>query len=111
MQKPVPRILLKAVKEKLAFEDKAELGLVMQAWRDRLQRFGLKLNVNKTEFITSDVNESVSSKVNGTGLNQTPQSRRPAASVMEKKMQHWTAVATMDRVWNDAFGRSLVSRR
>ncbi|VDO91735.1 unnamed protein product [Heligmosomoides polygyrus] len=43
----------------------------MQAWCDRLAMFGLKLNVKKTEYLTTDVNESGSIKINGTELART----------------------------------------
>ncbi|EYC33033.1 hypothetical protein Y032_0002g570 [Ancylostoma ceylanicum] len=44
----------------LASKDKHELELQTQAWSDRLAQFGLRLNVNKTKYLTIDVN------VNGT---------------------------------------------
>ncbi|VDP39746.1 unnamed protein product [Heligmosomoides polygyrus] len=36
-------------------EDKGELERELQAWCGRLERFGLKLNVKKTEYLTTDV--------------------------------------------------------
>ncbi|VDO81877.1 unnamed protein product [Heligmosomoides polygyrus] len=39
----------------LASEDKGELERELQAWCDRLERFGLRLNVKKTEYLTTDV--------------------------------------------------------
>ncbi|VDP07722.1 unnamed protein product [Heligmosomoides polygyrus] len=47
----------------LASEDKDELEGEVQAWCDRLVRFGLRLNVNKTQYLTTDVTESSSIKV------------------------------------------------
>ncbi|VDP22895.1 unnamed protein product [Heligmosomoides polygyrus] len=38
----------------LACEDRDELERELQAWCDRLERFGLKLNVKKTEYLTTD---------------------------------------------------------
>ncbi|VDP04161.1 unnamed protein product [Heligmosomoides polygyrus] len=55
----------------LASEDKDELEREVQAWCDRLERFGLKLNVKKTEYPTTDVTESSSIKVNGIELPRT----------------------------------------
>ncbi|VDP15013.1 unnamed protein product [Heligmosomoides polygyrus] len=52
----------------LASEDRGELEREAQAWCDRLERFGLKLNVKKTEYLTTEVNESSSIKVNGIEL-------------------------------------------
>ncbi|VDO98701.1 unnamed protein product [Heligmosomoides polygyrus] len=52
----------------LASEDKAELERQLQAWCDRLAAIGLKLNVKKSEYLTTDVNEAVSIEINGTAL-------------------------------------------
>ncbi|VDO98026.1 unnamed protein product [Heligmosomoides polygyrus] len=54
----------------LACEDKAELERQAQEWCDRLALFGLKLNVKKTEYLTTDVNEHGSIKINGTELSR-----------------------------------------
>ncbi|VDO93662.1 unnamed protein product [Heligmosomoides polygyrus] len=43
---------------------KGELEREVQAWCDRLEQFGLKLNVKKTEYLATDVPESSSIKVN-----------------------------------------------
>uniref|UniRef100_A0A183F2B7 Reverse transcriptase domain-containing protein n=1 Tax=Heligmosomoides polygyrus TaxID=6339 RepID=A0A183F2B7_HELPZ len=56
--KTVPWTLLYADDVMLACEDKGELERQVQAWRDRLAMFELKLNVKKTEYPTTDVNES-----------------------------------------------------
>ncbi|VDO95316.1 unnamed protein product [Heligmosomoides polygyrus] len=65
LQKPVPWTLLYADDVMLASDGKGELEREVQAWCDRLERFGLKLNVKKTEYVTTDVTESMSIKVNG----------------------------------------------
>ncbi|VDO94808.1 unnamed protein product, partial [Heligmosomoides polygyrus] len=52
LQKPVPWTLLYADDVMLASEDKCELEREVQAWCGRLERFGLKLNVKKTEYLT-----------------------------------------------------------
>ncbi|VDP33216.1 unnamed protein product [Heligmosomoides polygyrus] len=54
----------------LACEDKAELERQAQAWCDRLALFGLKLKVKKTEYLTTDVNEHGSIKINGTEISR-----------------------------------------
>ncbi|VDP61185.1 unnamed protein product [Heligmosomoides polygyrus] len=54
----------------LACEDKAELERQAQEWCDCLALFGLKLNVKKTEYLTTDVNEHGSIKINGTELSR-----------------------------------------
>ncbi|VDP27447.1 unnamed protein product [Heligmosomoides polygyrus] len=68
LQQPVPWTLLYADDVMLACEEKDDLERQVQAWCDRLARFGLKLNVKKTEYLTTDVNESGSIKINGIEL-------------------------------------------
>ncbi|VDO98885.1 unnamed protein product [Heligmosomoides polygyrus] len=68
LQKPAPWTLLYADDVMLASEDKAELERQVQAWCDRLAAFGLKLNVQKSEYLTTDVNETGSIEINGTAL-------------------------------------------
>ncbi|VDO19488.1 unnamed protein product [Heligmosomoides polygyrus] len=70
-QKSVPWTLLYADDVMLSSEDKNELERQVQAWCDRLAMFGLKLNVKKTEYLTTDVNESGSTKIDGTELART----------------------------------------
>ncbi|VDO78014.1 unnamed protein product [Heligmosomoides polygyrus] len=71
LQQPVPWTLLYADDVILACDDKGDLERQVQAWCDRLARFELKLNVKKTEYLTTDVNESGSIKINGTKLVRT----------------------------------------
>ncbi|VDO19299.1 unnamed protein product [Heligmosomoides polygyrus] len=47
----------------LACEDKTELERQAKAWCDRLTLFGLKQDVKKTEYLTTDVNEHGSIKI------------------------------------------------
>ncbi|VDO81853.1 unnamed protein product [Heligmosomoides polygyrus] len=55
----------------LASEGNGELERKLQAWCDRLEPFGLKLKVKKTEYLTTEVTESSSLKVNGIELSRT----------------------------------------
>ncbi|VDP51301.1 unnamed protein product [Heligmosomoides polygyrus] len=71
LQNPVPWTLLYADDVMLASEDKDELEREVQAWCDRQERFGLILNVKKTEYVTTDVAESNSIMVNGIELPRT----------------------------------------
>ncbi|EYC35864.1 hypothetical protein Y032_0967g3238 [Ancylostoma ceylanicum] len=48
-----------------------DLELQTQAWSDRLAQFGPRLNVKKTEYLTTDVNEDGTIKVNGIDLART----------------------------------------
>ncbi|VDO19603.1 unnamed protein product [Heligmosomoides polygyrus] len=63
-----PWTLLYADDVMLAREDKTELERQAQVWCDRSALFGLKLNVKKTEYLTTDVNEHRTIKINGTEL-------------------------------------------
>ncbi|VDO70364.1 unnamed protein product [Heligmosomoides polygyrus] len=65
-----PWTLLYAADVRLACEDNTELERQAQAWCDRLVLFGLMLNVKKTEYLTKDVNEHGSIKINGTELSR-----------------------------------------
>ncbi|VDP11903.1 unnamed protein product [Heligmosomoides polygyrus] len=71
LQNPLPWKLLYADDVMLASEDKDELEREVQAWCDRLERFGLGLNVKKTEYLTTDVTNSSSIKANGIELPRT----------------------------------------
>ncbi|KAL6729362.1 hypothetical protein Aduo_000423 [Ancylostoma duodenale] len=68
LQRPVPWTLLYADDVMLASEDKSELERQTQAWSDRLARFGLRLNIKKTVYLTTDEHESGTIKVDGTDL-------------------------------------------
>ncbi|EYC37760.1 hypothetical protein Y032_0767g2182 [Ancylostoma ceylanicum] len=52
----------------LTSEDRDELQRQTQAWSDRLARFGLRLNIEKNEYLTTDEHEFGTIKINGTGL-------------------------------------------
>ncbi|XGW17548.1 hypothetical protein V3C99_002275 [Haemonchus contortus] len=71
LQKPAPWTLLYADDVMLASEDKSELESQVQTWSDRLAMFGLRLNVKKTEYLTTDSSEPGSIKINGTELTRT----------------------------------------
>nr|CDJ85576.1 RNA-directed DNA polymerase (reverse transcriptase) domain containing protein [Haemonchus contortus] len=71
LQKPAPWTLLYADDVMLASEDKSELELQVQTWSDRLAMFGLRLNIKKTEHLTTDSSEPGSIKINGTELTRT----------------------------------------
>ncbi|VDO66687.1 unnamed protein product [Heligmosomoides polygyrus] len=71
LQKPVLWTLLHADDVMLACEDKDDHERQVQVWCDRQAMFGLKLNVKKTEYLTTHLNESGSIKINGTELART----------------------------------------
>uniref|UniRef100_A0A7I4YDH8 Reverse transcriptase domain-containing protein n=1 Tax=Haemonchus contortus TaxID=6289 RepID=A0A7I4YDH8_HAECO len=70
-QKPAPWTLPYADDVMLASEDKSELESQVQTWSDRLAMFGLRLNVKKTEYLTTNSSEPGSIKNNGTELTRT----------------------------------------
>uniref|UniRef100_A0A914X3M2 Reverse transcriptase domain-containing protein n=1 Tax=Plectus sambesii TaxID=2011161 RepID=A0A914X3M2_9BILA len=53
-QKPVPWMLLYADDVFLASNDRKKLQRQVQAWKDRLAHFGLRLNVQKMEYLTTN---------------------------------------------------------
>ncbi|VDP59323.1 unnamed protein product [Heligmosomoides polygyrus] len=71
LQKPFPWTLLYADVVMLACEGKDDLARQVQAWCDRLAMFGMKLKGNKSEYLTTDMNESGSIKIDGTELART----------------------------------------
>ncbi|VDO85384.1 unnamed protein product [Heligmosomoides polygyrus] len=115
LQKPIPWTLLYADYVMLASEDKGELEREVQPWCGRLERFGLKLNVKKTEYLTTDATEfsPIKSKIYRAvvrpvamyGAECWPATKEVETrlSVMETKMLRWTAgVTRTDRIRNDA---------
>uniref|UniRef100_W6NAY9 Endonuclease-reverse transcriptase n=1 Tax=Haemonchus contortus TaxID=6289 RepID=W6NAY9_HAECO len=71
LQKPAPWTLLYADDVRLPSEDKSEFDSQVQTWSDRLTMIGLRLNVKKTEYLTTDSSEPGSVKINGTELTRT----------------------------------------
>ncbi|EYC33056.1 hypothetical protein Y032_0002g578 [Ancylostoma ceylanicum] len=71
LQKPALWTLLYANDVVIAAEDKYELERQTQACTDRLAQFGLRLNVTKTEYLTTDVNQIGTISVGGTDLPRT----------------------------------------
>ncbi|EYC04285.1 hypothetical protein Y032_0088g2119 [Ancylostoma ceylanicum] len=51
IQKPHPLCLLYAYDVMLAAETREELQAEVQLWKDSLQRYGLRLNIEKTEYM------------------------------------------------------------
>ncbi|VDP02074.1 unnamed protein product [Heligmosomoides polygyrus] len=71
LQKSVPWTLVYADDVMLACEDKGELEREVQAWCYRLERFGIRLIVKKTEYLKTDVTESSSIKFTDIELPRT----------------------------------------
>ena len=68
LQRPPPWCLLYA--DDVAISDTSSEGLQdqVQAWKDRLQQFGMKLNVGKTEYLAMGVQQACQVTVDGTPL-------------------------------------------
>ena len=67
----MPWILLYADDAMLASTDKTELKQKVYIWSRRLARFGLRLNVRKTEYLTTDQEASGSIQIERTELLRT----------------------------------------
>ncbi|EYC14719.1 hypothetical protein Y032_0039g119 [Ancylostoma ceylanicum] len=89
LQRPAPWTLLYADDIMLASEDKDELERQTQAWSDRLARCDIRLNIKKTEYLTTGEHESGTIKINGTDL------REPLRSGTSVQWCHQTAVSLM----------------
>ncbi|EYC36742.1 hypothetical protein Y032_0862g2745 [Ancylostoma ceylanicum] len=55
----------------LSSEQKEDLEWQTQAWSERLPRFGLRLNVKKTEYMTNNLHEHSTIQVDGNDLRRT----------------------------------------
>ncbi|KAL6728321.1 hypothetical protein Aduo_010102 [Ancylostoma duodenale] len=71
LQRPMPWTLLYADDVMLASEQTEDLERQTQVWSERLTRFGLRLNVKKTEYMTTDINEPATIQVDGKDLPRT----------------------------------------
>ncbi|EYC40923.1 hypothetical protein Y032_0589g369 [Ancylostoma ceylanicum] len=71
LQRPAPWTLLYADDVMLASEQKEDLERQTQAWSERLARFGLRLNVKKTECMTTNLDEPSTIQVDGNDLRRT----------------------------------------
>ncbi|VDO95904.1 unnamed protein product [Heligmosomoides polygyrus] len=96
LHRAAPWTLVYADDVMLACEDKAELERQPQAWCDRLALFGLKLNVKKTVYLTTDVNEHGSIKINVD--YKTPTAPSPPATAPSLR----TVVAAVVQLYSKA---------
>ncbi|KAE9547530.1 hypothetical protein FO519_009257, partial [Halicephalobus sp. NKZ332] len=71
LQRRPPWTLLYADDVMLASKDKVDLQTQVQTWNDQLARYGLRLNIKKTEYLTTDDNEHGTIYVNGNDLPRT----------------------------------------
>ncbi|EYB93755.1 hypothetical protein Y032_0179g730 [Ancylostoma ceylanicum] len=71
LQRPVTWTLLYADDVMLASEQNEDLERQTQAWSERLARFGLRLNVKKTEYMTTNLDEPSTNQVDSNDLRRT----------------------------------------
>ena len=71
LQRPTPWCVLYADDIMLAATTRRYLQLWTQRWHERLSRFGLKLNINKTEYLETIPQEG-SIEINGIELKKVP---------------------------------------
>ncbi|EYC35373.1 hypothetical protein Y032_1072g3542 [Ancylostoma ceylanicum] len=71
LQRLAPRTLLYADDVMLGSEQKEDLERQTQAWSERLAGFGLRLNVKKTEYMTTNLDEPSTIQVDGNDLRRT----------------------------------------
>jgi hypothetical protein len=68
IQRPAPYTLLYADDVFLASDNKTDLEQLVQVWNDRLAQRGLRLNLKKTEYLTTNPDENGTITINGTDL-------------------------------------------
>ena len=68
IQSLAPYTLLYANDVFLASDDKTDLEQLVQTWHDHLVQHGLRLNLKKTEYLTTDQTETGTITVNGSNL-------------------------------------------
>ncbi|VDO98451.1 unnamed protein product [Heligmosomoides polygyrus] len=100
LQKPVSWTLLYADDVMLASENKCELEREVQAWCDRLERFELRLNVKKTEYLMTDFTESSFIKVNGIELPRTSVFKYLGSAVASDGNQITEVNSRMSAAWS-----------
>lgn len=71
IQRPAPYTLLYADDVFPASHSKADHGQLVQKWNNRLIRHGLRMNLNKAEFSTTDPNETSTITVSSSDLPRT----------------------------------------
>ncbi|EYC17680.1 hypothetical protein Y032_0030g2211 [Ancylostoma ceylanicum] len=71
VQGAAPWTLLNTDDVMLPSEQKEDLERQTQAWSERLARFGLRLNVKKTEYVTTNLDELSTVQVDGNDLRRT----------------------------------------
>lgn len=71
IQRQAPYTLLYADDVFLASVNKTDLTQLVKLWNDRLAQHGLRLNTRKTEYLTTNTNDTGTININGTDLPRT----------------------------------------
>ena len=99
LQKPTPWTLLYADDVMLASEDRQELEWLTQAWSDQLARFGLRLNVRKTEYLTTSVDQPGTISVDGAQLPRTEVFKYLGSRISSDGSLYHEVVARVNSAW------------
>jgi hypothetical protein len=94
-----PWTLLYADDVMLASNNKADLQSQVQAWSNQLARFGLRLNVKKTEYMTTDANEQGTICVDGTDLPRTVAFRYLGSMITNNGSLRSEVIARINAAW------------
>ncbi|KAJ7326745.1 hypothetical protein JRQ81_016504 [Phrynocephalus forsythii] len=83
----------------IASESKADLECQAQAWSDCLARFGLRLNVRKTEYLTTDPNECGTIKIDGIDLPITEEFKYFSAQITADGSLYCKVTSRINSAW------------
>ncbi|EYB85538.1 hypothetical protein Y032_0296g1688 [Ancylostoma ceylanicum] len=99
LQRPAPWNLLYADDVMLASEQKEDLQWLTQAWSERLARFGLRLNVKKTEYMTTNFDELSTIQVDGNDLRRTDYFKYLGSTLSADSNLAHEVVARVNATW------------
>ncbi|EYC13658.1 hypothetical protein Y032_0043g846 [Ancylostoma ceylanicum] len=83
----------------LASEQKEDLQRQKQAWSERLARFGLLLNVKKTEYMTTNLDELSTIQVDGNDLRRTDYFKYLGSTLSDDGNLAHEVVARVNATW------------
>ncbi|EYC40244.1 hypothetical protein Y032_0623g775 [Ancylostoma ceylanicum] len=99
LQRPAPWTLLYADDVMLASEQKEDLQRQTHAWSERLARFGLRLNVKKTEYMTTNLDKLSTIQVDGNDLRRTDYFKYPGSTLSADGNLAHEVVARVNATW------------
>jgi hypothetical protein len=99
IQTPHPWTLLYADDVMLAHESRVELERLVGAWRSRLEDFGMRLNLSKTEYMECGTQTGASIVVDGVTLTKTTDFRYLGARIASDADTSLDARARVNAAW------------